>query len=287
MASESTGDGSLTVSVPGDLNDWLEERATQLDVDRETVLIQLLASYRAAAQLDSEHDGDGPPFPVADADELVDTEDIADDVEATLRPRINEAIDTAVSEATGGISRELSERIDAVERDYREKLEDVRDRVVQVKKETDSKAPADHTHPELDRVSDQLSTLAADVSELEAAIEDLEETVGEHDDAVADADERLDEIQDRLQTVAWVVTDLRESYESRGLEAVDRIKRAAAKADVDRAKCEECGNGVDIALLTDPECPHCQTTVTNVEAADGFFSKPKLLVASQLGSGEE
>ena len=72
-----------------------------------------------------------------------------------------------------------------------------------------------------------------------------------------------------------------------GLDAVERVKRAAAKADVDRARCENCDNGVDIALLTDPHCPHCEATVADVEGASGFFSKPKLLVASQLESGEE
>jgi len=94
-------------------------------------------------------------------------------------------------------------------------------------------------------------------------------------------------MEDRLQTVAWVVSDLREAHESgNGLQAVERIKRAAAKADVERAKCENCGNGVTLSLLTDPECPHCSATVTNVEADPGWFRKPKLRVASQLESGE-
>ncbi|PSP59271.1 CopG family transcriptional regulator, partial [Halobacteriales archaeon QH_7_66_37] len=39
-------------------------------------------------------------------------------------------------------------------------------------------------------------------------------------------------------------------------------------------------------LLTDPACPHCDATVTNVEADPGWFRKPKLRVASQLESGE-
>jgi len=83
-----------------------------------------------------------------------------------------------------------------------------------------------------------------------------------------------------------VVSDLREAHESQGgMEAVDRIKRAAAKNDIDRANCENCNSGVAVALLTEPECPHCEATVTNVEAASGFFGKPRLLTASQLESG--
>jgi len=109
-----------------------------------------------------------------------------------------------------------------------------------------------------------------------------------HEESIADAEQRLAELQDRLKTVAWVVSDLREAQESSGgLQAVERIKRAAAKNNIERANCENCGDGVTLSLLTDPECPHCSATVTNVEASSGWFGKPKLLTAAQLESGEQ
>jgi len=249
MASESTEDGALTVDLPSELDKWLSARARTLGVEREVVLLQLLSSYRTADELDDD------TVPVAGPD--------------------------AIEEVVG-------DRVAAVEQRHEEDIEDVRGRVVQLKRELDGKASADHDHEQFERVEQ----LQAEVADLQSAIEDIEaeldSTVAEHDVLLEDVDERLSNLQDRLKTVAWVVSDLRDAYESQGgLEAVERIKRAAAKADVERAKCESCGKGVTVALLTDPECPHCQATVTNVEAADSWFGSPRLLAASQLESGDE
>jgi len=206
-------------------------------------------------------------------------EEIAETVEGILSDRL--------AEATNTIQRQLGGRIDTVEEDFRGKLDDVRDRVIQVKKEADAKAPADHDHEELRQVAglaEQLDAVESELDDLGGEVDTLRELNAEVDEL----DGRLDEVEDRLKTLAWVVSDLRDAHEDGGdLEAVDRIKRAAARADIDRAKCENCNNGVELSLLTDPECPHCNATVTNVEAASGWFSKPKLLVASQLESGEE
>ena len=264
MASESTEDGALTVRLPSDLDEWLSARAQTLGVDREVVLLQLLSSYRAAAELDDE----GVPVAGPEA--------------------VEEAVADRVSEASNAVRARLDERVDAVEQQHEADIEDVRGRVVQLKRELDGKAPADHGHEQFE----QLDGLQEAVSELRTAVDDIEleldSTVAEHDVLIEDIDERLSDLQERVKTVAWVASDLRDAYESQGgLEAIERIKRAAAKADIDRANCESCGEGVEIALLTDPECPHCQATVTNVEAAESWFGSPKLLAASQLESGEE
>lgn len=277
MESPSTDQEALTLTLPAELQEWLDERADQLDVDRETVLLQLLASYRAAAELG----GDGANPPVAA------TERIADTVERILDSRLEAELDATRSQ--------FEERTDAIEADYTQKIEDVRDRVIQVKKETDQKAPQDHSHPELERIDDvmdRVETLAESVDplagrldDLQGSVEELDSAVADHEDAFDDFAERFETIEDRLQSVAWVVNDLRESAGDTK-EAVERIKRAAATADIDRARCERCDNAVTIALLTDPECPHCQATVTDVESGTGFFSKPTLLTASQLESGD-
>lgn len=303
MASESTEDGSLVVTLPADLGEWLDDRAGKLGVDREAVLVQLLAAYRGAAELD---DDLGGPLPVADA------EVVADAVESELEGRVTPAVESAlaetldddvadaveaeVDEVTGATRRDIEGRIDAVEADYTEKIEDLRDRVVQVKKETDAKAPGDHSHPELDRLDglvDDLDDLSARLDGVEERLAAVDGTVAEHDESVEDLDgvvrdldETVAEVQNRLRSVAWAVTDLRESFESDESNPVESIRRAAARADVDRAACGRCGDGVDVALLTDPECPHCQATVTDVQPGEGFFSKPRLVVASQLESGE-
>jgi len=328
MASESTEgtEGSVSVDLPSEVHDWLEEKAAELGVERERVLVQLIAAYRTAAEFD---DGpavlgspDGSALPedvVADAvderiadivdEQLSDsveeraTAAVDDEIEATVQSILAETLEdqlgstvreTAeplvterVNEATNAVQRQLGDRIDAVEEEFTGKLEDVRERVIQVKKEADAKAPADHTHEALatvDDLEDSIATLEADLAELQSTVEDA---VPEHEEKLDGVGERLGAMEDRLQTVAWVVSDLREAHESgKGLEAVERIKRAAAKADIERAKCENCGDKVTLALLTDPACPHCDATVTNVEPDPGWFRKPKLRVASQLESGD-
>lgn len=293
MASESSSERTVSITLPGDLDEWLDQQASAADLDREELLVQLLASYRMTAEQDT-----------PDTDSLgVDQEEMAAAVrsqldeqlsarlDAELDSRIEQAVEQAmseqISEATNSVQRQLSNRIDSVESEFDGKIDDVRERVIQIKKETDGKAPKDHTHEDLQSIPEIERTLA----ELEAELDDLKTTFAEQvpdqEEALTEMDGRLDQMQDRLQTVAWVVSDLREAQESSGgLEAVERIKRAAAKADIERANCENCGEGVTLSLLTDPECPHCSATVTNVEPASGWFGSPTLLTAAQLESGE-
>jgi len=296
MASEPSE--TVTVRLPSDLDSWLDDQARELGVNRETVLVQMLASYRATAELDG--DLDAAEFEVGTPsddrlEEVVDArvETIVDSrIEEVVDARVDEALESALSgqlsDATEAAERRLGSRVDSVEREFQENLEDVRKRVVQVKQEADAKAPADHDHEEFDRLvglGEQVDDLRGEVESLS---ERLDATLPEQETAIEELEADLETVQERLRTVAWAVRDLREDLESdTGLAAVERVKRAAAKADVDRARCENCGNGVDIALLTDPNCPHCEATVTDVEEASGFFSKPKLLVASQLESGED
>lgn len=283
MASEPTEEETMTVSLPAELDDWLDERAAALDTDRETVLVQLLASYRATAELDGEYElSNGQGVPVTDAETVEET--VKSVLAETLDDRVESAVQTQVQAVVQSV---VAGRIDDVEADYMEKIEDVRERVVQLKRELDDKAETGHSHAELtevDELATRLDSLDAELDEVQAR---LDERLQEQEVTTEDMEERLDSVQDRLKTVAWVVSDLRETLENdTGTDAVDRIKRAAAQANVDRANCESCGEAVAIGLLTEPNCPHCQATVTNVEAASGFFSKPKLLTASQLESGE-
>jgi prefoldin subunit 5 len=280
MASEPTE--TVTVRLPSDLDNWLDEQARELGVNRETVLVQMLASYRATAELDGDIDAAEFEFGAPSDEQL----------EEVVDRRVEEALEAALAEqlpdATETIERRVGSRVDSAQAEFQEKLEDVRERVVQVKQEADAKAPADHDHEEFDRLvafGRHVDGLQEDVEHL---TERLDATLPEQETAIEELEADLDTVQERLRTVAWAVRDLREDVENdTGLAAVERVKRAAAKADVGRARCENCGNGVEVALLTDPHCPHCEATVTDVEEASGFFSKPKLLVASQLESGDE
>jgi len=318
MASESSTERTVSVTLPAELDEWLDDRAGELSLDREQLLVQLLASYHTASELDDDAvdslalDGDElegqvdellaerldeelPERLRSELDDRIGTalDDRLDgEVDQRVQQQVAAAVDAAltdqVNEATKSVQRQLTNRIDAVESEFTGKIEDVRERVIQVKTETDSKAPAEHHHEEFDHL-DRLADTVADLeAELESLRTEFDATVPDTQQTVETVDERMQEMQDRLQTVAWVVSDLREAQESKGgLEAVERIKRAAAKADIERASCQNCGEGVTLSLLTDPECPHCNATVTNVEPSGGWFGSAKLLTASQLESGEQ
>ncbi|MFB6140179.1 MAG: hypothetical protein ABEJ26_07065 [Halosimplex sp.] len=303
MASESSDDVGVSVALPADVAAWLDRKAADLDLDREEVVAQLLASYRAAEEFD---DGDVTGALGSDAD----VEPQVRDVVAERLPDIADAVAERLDDGDANdVEERLSTELDRVETDFDEKIRDVRERVVQVKREADAKADADHTHPEFD----ELATLSTAVDDLESALDALESRVGDTDerigsveddvasldDRIADADDRLtdveaavdrlDEIEDRLRTVAWVVSDLREAEQAQagGSEAIDRLKATAAELDVDRAVCGNCSQAVDIALLSEPRCPHCDATVSDVQLPGGLFGKPKLTVARQLEAGDE
>jgi len=281
MASESTEEAAVAVSLGPELEAWLDERARELGVDREAVLVRLLTAAREADAVDGTADVDGLAAAVADTDAFGDA--VGDAVDEALHAHED---DLEATEAR------LAEQIETVEADFREKIEDVRERVIQVKQEADEKAPADHTHEELDRVDAigrQVDDLEGELAALESHLSDLEATVEALEPGAAEDVERtVEELQERLKTVAWVVSDLREAHEKRADSAtLEQLKRSAAEADVSRARCERCGEGVEIGLLTEPTCPHCDATVTEVAPSSGFFGKPRLLAASQLESGEE
>jgi len=130
------------------------------------------------------------------------------------------------------------------------------------------------------------------IDEATAALEDgLNQLEREHErarrtrsEAAAEQDERLTALEKRLETVAWIVHDFQQRASSD--DDVDRLKEAGARADVERAVCEGCGEGVALALLTGPRCPHCEATLTDVKPASGWFDKPTLTVTSQP-SGDE
>jgi chromosome segregation ATPase len=280
----ATNERGVTVSLPADVDEWLDAKAAELGVDREAVVVQLLSSYRAAEELDD--DSVTPP---------ADVESQVRDVIAERIPDIADAVQGQVDTDTDAVEDRLTAEVDRVETDFRSKLDDVRERVVQVKRDADAKADPDHTHPELD----ELATLSTEVDDLTDRITDLSEAVEsgerERDDLaervedLTELADRLDDVEDKLQTVAWVVSDLKDELDTRSgtSRAVEQLKQAAAEADVDRAVCDSCERPVDIALLSSPNCPHCEATVNDVELPGGLFGKPRLTVARQLEAGDE
>lgn len=279
MASESREDPGLGVDVPSELDEWLEEQAASLGVGRNALVVQILSSYHAAATLDGQLNA--AELLSLDVDDFVDVETaVEEEVDETVAERLDGLIAERLDEA-------VAQRLDDVESEFQGKIEDVRERVVQVKREMDGKAPATHTHDELDAIDARVDVLARD---LEALRDELPDRLDEQESTTTALTDRIDDAADKLDRVAWVVSDLKDEASGRDAheQAVDRIKRAAAQEGFDTADCERCDETVHLGLLTDPQCPHCHATVSDVRPAGGLLrKKARLVAASQLESGEE
>ncbi|MFC7019396.1 MULTISPECIES: hypothetical protein [Haloarcula] len=290
MASEPTEEGVVTVDLSDGLDEWLDEQAAELGVTREVLVTQLLASYRATIELE----GDRPLSSLVDVDlEAAVEESVGDRIDAAAAASVDDRLDAAVGDRLPDLADAVESRLDGrferVESDFQEKLDDVRERVIQLKRELDTKAPADHDHEALET----LPELEEEIWDLSAAVQSLRADVESHreetEEGLSDLEERFEETEDRLERVAWVVSDLRSDVGGRDAhqQAVERIKRAAAQEGISTATCENCSERVDVSLLTDPECPHCGSTVSDVRPEGGIFrKKARLVTAAQLEAGD-
>ena len=189
---------------------------------------------------------------------------------------------------------DLREDVDALDSDLDRKIQDVRERVIQVKREADSKAPTDHDHPDLERAvgdaTDTATNAKSDVDALEAALDDLERRLDEGFENFEDILEYLttevDDVEEKNTRLARAVVSMRESV--RGMTqregrriAADRLREQANEYGIRTADCDDCGATLDIALLTDARCPHCANTFASVEPKRGFFGSPTLEVGDR------
>lgn len=228
--------------------------------------------------------------------EQVVEERLADAVEGAVAdklPSIADAVESRLDDQLSGATDDVEADLERLDAEFQEKLDDVRQRVVQVKKEADAKAPADHTHEALERIDEldaEIESIGTDLLTVRDELDELDERVAETDESLEDALGRLDDAEDKLKRVAWVVSDLRD--DTRGKDsherAVARIKRAAAQEGITTASCENCSESVDVALLTDPECPHCHAAVSDVRPEGGIFrTKARLVTAAELEAGDD
>lgn len=198
----------------------------------------------------------------------------------------------------------VERRLDRLERDYQSGLDDVRKRVLQLKRATEGLADADHDHEELDALADldaRVSALADRVEQLSERTQGLDAPTG--DDAVTR--EEFEDTREKLSRVARAVVALRRQAdrtadaesdgESTDAEqptsgpaatplvdeaAAERlldIKRTAAREGYERARCDACGERSHVNLLPEPACPACGTQFYDVVETGGLRKKATLV----------
>jgi predicted Zn-ribbon and HTH transcriptional regulator len=278
MASDHPGDTAVSLTLPESLSHWLDRRAQAEDRTREDVLLQLLAAYR---QFDADDRPDEDGLPEALRDEL-------DDVVAR-RLGERDSLEAAVDR------EEFDDRLEEVESSFDGLLQDVRERVVQVKREADAKAPADHDHADL---SDEVDDLSGEVADLEtelAALDDrLDRGFDNYENVLNSLVDTIDEVSARQTTLARAVVETREEVHKLAARdvarsAAEELKRSGNRHGVTRAVCESCDSPVELGLLTRAECPHCSAPLIELEPASGFFGKSTLAVGDRpaLESGTD
>lgn len=200
-----------------------------------------------------------------------DRDDVLRDLAAAYR-------EVEVGDADGPVPGAVHDRLDAQREEYVDLVEDVRERVVEVAREMDDLAPADHDHPDLR--DDRVEEVAADLADLESTVDAGFEN---YETVLEELTEAVDELSERMDTLAARVVD------GGGREALRDLRQAANEAGVRTATCEDCGGSVDVGLLTGPECPHCRSRFVDVDADSGLLGSPTLLVGSPpaLAGGEE
>jgi len=283
----------------------------------------------------------------ADADAVANTakaevaaaEAAADEVDVGREKLIKRAI-VALADSEGVDVPDAEEvaaieaRLDDLGAEVDEKVEDLRERFVELYRDLESKAPDDHAHEEtaerldaiaadLDAVADRLDEVETEAAATATVGEAVEETIDAVDDRLARVESRidevdelrdrtegfddleprvddleagvsdlealddrvgdLDEIEEKLSRIASAVVRVRRRLEAAerdrtNRERLDALTAAANRAGVRKAKCTNCGDTVDIGLLTAPECPHCGRRFEELEPSTGFLGTSRLVV---------
>jgi phage shock protein A len=244
--------GEQSEAFPTELREWVERQAAERDAPPERILARAVAIYRA---LDAEAAGD------ADDPLDIDPERVSD-----LRDRV-----TA-----------LEDRVATLEDDLDTKIDDVRDRVVQVKRETDAKAPRGHDHPDLEARADAAGRTAEDVDDrIDTLGERLDRGFENYEEILEYLTDTTDDLDRKVEQLAGAVVDVRSELRrvtaaDHDREAVEDLRTAANRHGERTAACADCGATVDLGLLSRPRCPHCEATYVDFEPPSGFFGSATL-----------
>jgi chromosome segregation ATPase len=171
----------------------------------------------------------------------------------------------------------FDDRIGEVDASLSKNVEDLRSRILQLKEEVHSRAPAEHDHPQIGTVLDRAQNLAADIESVES---DLEEATSELEALTVEldsTDDRLRTVETKLDRLARAVLELkrRSDETADSADALAHLRRVANRHETTAADCGDCGERLQIGLLTEASCPHCGYEFREIEYPSSFLRRFK------------
>ncbi|ELZ45782.1 hypothetical protein C463_05080 [Halorubrum californiense DSM 19288] len=269
----------------------LDAAAEDAGVSREELLRRALVALAESEDID-----------IPDAEEVAAIEARLDDLDAELDEKVAdlrerfidlyrevEALDADEGDASGGDEGAAATRID----DLAAELEEIAARLDRL----DAAVADAPSSDRVDDLGDRLDALDARLDELDAVRDQLDEVDGhvdEVDERVDDVEadlagisgEDLAEIDGKLSRVANAVVRVKRRLDAAerdraDRERIDALTRTANRHGVRTADCDHCGGGVELGLLSAPECPHCGRLFEDIEPSTGFLGTSKLLVGDR------
>ena len=278
----------------------LDAAAEEAGVTREELLKRAIVALAESEGID-----------VPDAEEVAAIESRLDDLDEELDEKVGdlrerfidlyrevESLESADADASGddGGAEETAARLD----ELADELEAVSSRLDRLDATAADAASADR----VDDLGDRIEALDARLDELDAVgdrldgvderVDAVDGRVDEMDGRVAGVESDLDEIStegltevdDKLSRVANAVVKVKRRLEAAerdraDRERVDALTRTANRHGVRSADCDHCGGGVELGLLSTPECPHCGHQFEDLEPNTGFLGTSRLLVGDR------
>ena len=280
MVNEPAADSELSVTLPPSLSEWLDERADALGIEREALLVQLLETHRSTAEM--EDDG------LASFFESVDTAgpDVVSAID-DLDERVD-GIDDQIGDVDDRIDG-VDSRVDGVEAELAKNVEDIRSRVLQLRDAVEERAPADHSHEELEALTGRLEAVSDDVDELAGGADDVSEDLERLSEEMTSTDDRLETIESKINRLARVVLDNKRqgTADAAASAELNELRRAANRAKTTTADCANCETPIEIGLLSEAACPHCDRRLRGLETPDSVFRWFKTPVLTVEGDSRE
>lgn len=284
MVTEPAADSELSVALPPSLSEWLDERAAALGIEREALLVQLLETHRSTAEMDD--DGLVSLFESVDAAEPSSGSTIDDlDERVTDIDDRTDDVDRRVGDVDGRVD-DVDSRVDDVEAKLATNVEDIRQRVLQLRDAVEEGAPADHSLEEISALSDRLDALSAETDERSQRTDELAEDLRRLSAEMGSTDDRIETLESKIDRLARAV--LEDRRRGTATAELDEIRRAANRTRTTEADCADCGTPVRIGLLSEAACPHCDRRLRGLETPESvfrWFKTPTLTVEDTPDNG--